>query len=83
MDPMLCLCGRLGPESKPDFGPGWAPGALCAGLSGRSGPGARASQQPGWPAVGLLLGGCQNYGPFLGVHSKGDIDIDVYVDTDS
>ena len=29
------------------------------------------------------MGGCQNYGPFLGVHLEGDIDIDVHIDTDS
>ena len=29
------------------------------------------------------LGGCQNYGPFLGVHIKSDIDIDVDMDTNS
>ena len=29
------------------------------------------------------MGGCQNYGPFLGVHVKGDVDIDVDIDTDS
>ena len=29
------------------------------------------------------VGGCQNYGPFLGVHIKEDIDIDVDIDTDS
>ena len=29
------------------------------------------------------VGGYQNYGPFLGVHMKRDIDIDVGIDTDS
>ena len=27
------------------------------------------------------MGGCQNHGPFLGVHTTGGIDIDVDVDT--
>ena len=31
----------------------------------------------------VVLGGCQNYGPFLGVRIKGDIDKDVDVYTDS
>ena len=29
------------------------------------------------------MGGCQNYGPFLGVHIKGDIEKDVDIDTES
>ena len=29
------------------------------------------------------MGGCQNCGPFLGVHIKGDMDIDVDIDADS
>ena len=29
------------------------------------------------------MGGCQNYGPSLGVHIEGVIDIDVDIDTDS
>ena len=35
------------------------------------------------PAVGSIMGGCQRYGPFLGVHIEGEIDIDVDIDTDS
>ena len=31
----------------------------------------------------MYMGGCQNYCPFLGVHTKDDIDIDVDIDTDS
>ena len=31
----------------------------------------------------MSIGGCQNYGPFLGVHNKVDVDIDVDIDTDS
>ena len=26
------------------------------------------------------MGGCQNYGPLLGVHIKGDMDIDADID---
>ena len=29
------------------------------------------------------MGDCQNSGPFLGGHTKGDIGIDVDIDTDS
>ena len=33
--------------------------------------------------ISIEMGGCQNYGAFLGVHIKGDTEIDVEIDTDS
>ena len=63
----------------------WAPGSsrtVSRGSeagSGPRGPGGRGFGS----AMCVYLGGCQNYGPFLGVHIKGDIDINVGIDTDS
>ena len=49
-------------------------------------PGAVHPRRPKAPSGGtvgdLNMGGCLNYGPFLGVHIKGDMDI-VDVETDS
>ena len=42
----------------------------------------RGLLQISWNPSGHV-GGCQNYGPFLGVLIKGDIDIDVDIDTDT
>ena len=33
--------------------------------------------------IGIDIDGCQNFGPFLEVHIKGDVDIAAEIDTDS
>ena len=33
--------------------------------------------------ISINTDGCQNHDPFLGVHIKGDVEIDTDIDTDS